>query len=248
MRLWTKMVTGAIAAIGTLSAPTAGRAAIIVDDFTSQTAPSAWPLTTTASTPHSGFGFNDSGLADVLGGKRAADIGYTTMDVPGFDAFRADLFHAPGLSFVDVSSSSGAQGRFSLAYGLPYAVGSAAFGLTQSADTKALRVTFLAYDAANDQPLTIQTTAFHQIDPTHSFSVSLPDTLLSAPGAQTVDIPLADFWTNGGGTLDGLEFFFVGGKAADYRIDSITLIPEPTSAALFACGATLLTTARRRRT
>jgi hypothetical protein len=239
------MVTGAIAAIGTLAAPTAGRAAIIVDDFTSA-GTVAWPLSTTASTPGSGFGYTDTGLPDVLGGRRATQIGYTTMDVPGFDTFRADLHHTTGLSFVDVSSTSGAQGTLYLAYGQPMA-GAPAFGFTQSADTQALRVTFLAYDAANDQPLTIRTTAFHQNDPTHSFGVSLPDMPLSGPGAQTIDIPLADFWTNGGGTLDGFDFKFVGGKAADYRIDSITLVPEPTSAALFACGATILATVRRRR-
>jgi hypothetical protein len=233
------MVAGAIAAVGMLAIlPAVGRAAIMVDDFTSANA-GVWPLSTNTPNPFGGFGNSESGLTDVLGNHRDEMVLSTTMDVPGYDTFRADLFHASGLSFVDVSSSAGAKGTLQLEYGVP---NGSAFGLGHSADTQAVRVTFLAVDLANGGPLRIDLLPFEG-----SGAPVLPPVYVTTPGAQSVDLPLDYFWYVGSQSLDGLWISFTGDKGADFRIDSISLVPEPGMAAGLAIAAGAMALRRRKR-
>lgn len=233
------MVVGAVAAVGTLASVTAvSRAAIMVDDFAEKT-PAYWPQNKNVTDP-SGTVYVEGAFGSVLGGDRGAGIVGTVMVVPGFDSVHTDIFAGGGFSFFDYSSSTGASGHVQLLYGKT-TLGSADLSVPHSAAPDAVRINLLSFDLSNGQPLTISSFGMSGASVTY-----LPTVQVTSAGAGYVDIPLAGFWSANAGDLNGLSLYITAAQGADFRIDSITLVPEPTTVAGLVIGAGVMAMRRKR--
>lgn len=201
--------------------------AIIIDDFQNNG-------TTFSAVVDSGgyYGFLQTNLPGIINGKRHLDIYLQQFDVSGFDSVQINDYSDAVRSFLDINNSSGAQETMELDYGSPL---DNILGLPHTADANTVELKFLEYDRPLFEALGIHISAIHGTSPTAQ-AVNLPVITLVNNGAQTIDVSLAPYWAKGYSTLDGLGFTFGAGRAADYRIDSITLVPEPSFAALATAG------------
>ena len=207
--------------------------ATVIDEFSGRVA-ADWPLVltqqgTNVATP------TETTLAGVLGGMRQSALTAQAMDVNGLDEVALTVFTGPP-SVLDYSSSSGGTGSVYVKYGTAIS-GGPLLGLNPVA-LPLVQINFLRYDFPSGQPLTLTLTPYQG---TTAGTPLIAQTV--GAGAQTVTFNLAG---SGLTSLDGLQLGIDAPQAADFRIESITDVPEPVTLALLAAGAGLLALRRRR--
>lgn len=224
MKTKTRIACAMGVVVATLSGAATNNIAMAatIDSFTGTQSGS--PVSLTVSTVGPIGGASETGVAGVIGGDRTTSMTGVMFDAAGIDSASASIFPAAG--FLDYESSVGATALVTLNYGPGLAA-------DFSADDR-VRIDLLDFDFANGIPMLV--------------TVSLNDGVNSASFAQSVNAsgpnPNFDFLFSAFppvvnfAAIDSIEVNFAPGKAADFRVGSITTeIPEPASLALLLCGA-----------
>ncbi len=230
----TTYLVASFAFWGVVGAVQAGPVNVIVDDF-SDTTGSTFPLVRTVEDgPGTLVGTLESGLSGVLGGRRFTSIGAEVLEVPGLDSLTVDLFNTGGQSVLDFSSTSGVQGRMQLIY-----------GFTLNADLSSLSSVEIALTNF-DAPLT----GTMMVEATLSSGTTdrvLPVAAVVTPGAQTVSFDITSLTPSFLSDVDTFTFDFRAPKGADFRVDGITVVPEPMTLMFLAVGASWIAVRRGKR-
>lgn len=168
----------------------------------------------------------------VIGGRGLGLIDYAGASV--------DITSVDGISFLEYSSSVGAAGELSLNYGasIPNYIGNpppTQMALTVNPATNFLQLSFMAYNHAEGQDMTVDTVLGSGSNQSGDIA-----TMVTTEGAQEVDIPLTDL---PGTKLDFIEFTFEAPESTGFQLDSVTLVnsvPEPGTIGVFALFLPLL--------
>lgn len=210
-----------VAGFGLALATFAGQAPaapIVVDQFSAKNA--AYPLVN--SVDASITSVSDVGIAGTIGGTRKVQLLNGAYDADGFDNAAVNVYTTPPFSFLDYASSSGAQAQMLLQFG--DSAGAAALNANATGNTS-LQIDLLNFDAPVGQNLNIQAL----IGSSNGGGVfGLPGVLVTTPGAQSVNLSLAGLSAATIGDIDGIQVFFFAPKGGDYRIDTVSLVPEPS--------------------
>ena len=201
----------------------------IIDHFTTKPTTN-WPLTLTDT--------GSTSVLEIWGHSVPEDARYTqltavAMDIPGVDRITTDIY--PANSLLEYESSSGATGQLLLEYGTALPSGGSGMRLGLAPGT--VNVRFLNYDFPSSQPLNLVLTGYSDTG-----SVAYGAKTISA-GAQTVSFDLSSFQ----GAIEGLELEIDAPAGADYRLDYISVVPEPATLSLLALGGLALLRRRRNR-
>ena len=228
-------IRAAVLAAAVAVSASIAHAAIIVDTF-DQT--SAAPLTVTTNIGPAGTTITEA-PSDVPASQRNTTIKNTNMDIAGLDGITSQVFTNVNNSLFNYSSTAGAQGTVELRYGTnPGAL--AHLNLSQATS---IQISFLAFDNANNGNMTISSSLANS-----TTSQALANVLVTTPGAQTINIPISGIPSAILSDTDVLTFDFIAPKAADFRIDAISItVPEPAPFALLAVAAGVAFLQRRPR-
>lgn len=207
-----------------------------MDDFTTPF-PSSKPFVSIdMNAPESVDSVSQTGLADVLGGRRGAGAGYAENGEIGLDTVTARIGANPlGPSAFDYQSSVGVRAQAFLSYG---------DDLNLDLNGKALRLAFSGFDPGASGLLVIA-----DFGGPNFFSSRVTRTV-STPGAQVVDLDLAslnDLGFDFAAEVDSIQLTFAASAGTDFRLDSVSFQPVPEPASLAALGLGALTVLRRRK-
>lgn len=207
---------------------------VVIDDFTS--AGPVFPYVRTTVTPGGTTGFIESGLTGVIGGSRVSSLGLHAADAPGLDS--TSLSVVPSFGLLDFSSTTGATGRSVFYYG-DFAGFMPAISLAIP-NGSISEFKFLSYDLPNGLPLLVN------LELANGPVFESKFMSLTTAGASTLTFDLDQFSAAIRANVTGISVRYFAPKAADFRLDSISVtIPEPSAVAVLAPAA--LAMLRRRR-
>jgi hypothetical protein len=214
-------------------------APILIDGFTSKdpTRIPVFPQSVNVDNAGSVSG-TESGLAGTVGGVRSSSLGVATMDVDGFDSAAITVYNTVPFSFFDYNSTTGANATTALLYGSGGALNLNATGQLF------LTIDLMSYDAPSGLNLVIEGTVSSSAG---GGSFSLPSALVNTPGAQSINLSLAALSAATLADFDTITVRFVAPKSADFRLDTLSLTPEPSTAGALVIGALSSFLRRRRR-
>lgn len=215
-------------------------AALVVDEFSS-TVPS-WPFTrSTLGSAHRIEQVSSTIFSTPLG-FRITELTLSTADVLGMDNVSATIFNTGGYSFLDYSSSTGADGLLKLTY-LSTSAWPDSLATVDLTGQGGLRIDFLGFDAPAGGPMTITVKLFDPFGGTNEQSV-----LVSTAGAQSVTIDLYATPSNlDFSHVSQFEIYFDAPQGADFRVDRLaTEVPEPATVGLLTLGLGALLVRRKK--
>lgn len=215
--------------VGLGAAAVPASAIVIIDDFSSVSAPDPWPVMLNAE----GFvDVNESGIG-ALGGTRHTHVEAVNVGIPGLDFLLVTV--AAGAGVFDFNSTVDTDGFVSLLYD-----GGGSLNADLSG-TSRIELTFTMFDYADSQSMPITVELSDGVN-TASHTLSM-----TSPGGQVLAFNYADF--AGIGSLDlsaiqSIRFDIDPGIGGDFRISQISAVPAPGALALLGLG---LFASRRRR-
>jgi hypothetical protein len=209
-----------------LALSTAGKAAVIIDSFTSTTR--TWPLTQSTVGATGASEFLSAGLA------RGVQLTNLANDIPGLDNVQTSIYTGSG-GVLDYNSTSDATGRVNLTY---------LWSAVQDFQADpVLKVDFIHYDAPGNWPMPMHATVTLGDSTAASFNSST-----SSAGSQTVSFDLSSLGSFGLANIQKIEIEFDAPTAADFRLSLVYRdTPEPATAAVLLSGAAGLLVRRRAR-
>ncbi len=217
-----------VAAVAVGAGPS--RAELVIDSFRSSTYP--YPAPTGLVQGAVGFStISETGLdpGETIGGVRTVSVAVGSNATAGdFANVRVSGSPMDASGSLSYSSTTGADGSLTLSYGLG---GGAGLDLDLS-DHGAISVGFLNFDRANglDMPVTLRLVDMDGVESSVTLDVT-------APGAQSLNFSLAQFSSLVDlSRIKGIELLFEAGLSADFRLSSITAVPEPSGMALLGAG------------
>ncbi len=197
-------------------------AQINLDDF-SLVEDNLWPIELNSiDSMFNATEFDGIGVGDLL--TRRNTIGeFESADIVDIDEAEVGIFAGPGL--LNYSSFAGAEGKLTLTYD-----GLTGTGLGQSLDGQDMVVISLDdYDGANDAMQVSVGVLFSDM------STADGSDMVSMTGAQDISIPIAF----SGADVESITIMFEPDKGTDFRLDGISIVPEPAAAFLLALGGVL---------
>jgi hypothetical protein len=218
--------------------------AVVIDDFSDAAGPSGTTNISVSGganidTPSSNF--TGTGLTNVLGGERKTTVQRTAATGSATRQVAASISDS-GPSFLEYTSSGGANGFVSVAYG-------DSVSLNQNFSANNLfRISFEDFDGAGG-PLVTSLSLTSGVG-TSPVMVTSSLSLLSALTGSTImdfDLTSGDFAGLDLADVDRIQVIFDPGFGADFTVNSITAIPEPNTALLGFAGCALILVLRRRR-
>ena len=208
---------------------------VVIDDFSS--AGPVFPYVRTTVTPGAASGFLETGLTGVIGGNRVSALGLVAADLPGLDS--TSLSVAPSFGLLDFSSTSGAIGRPLFYYG-DFAGFLPAINLTVP-DGSVAEFEFLSYDLPGGQPLLVNLELANGPVFESKFAA------LTTAGPSTLAFDLDVFSPSIRSNVTGISIRYFAPKAADFRLDTITVVvPEPSAVVALLAPAVRAMVRRRR--
>jgi hypothetical protein len=217
-------------------AGSASAAIVGVDDFSAKNG--VYPLVNNVD--GSTTSVTDVGVAGVVGGTRKVQLTNGAYDADGFDNAAVNVFTTPPFSFLDYASTSGPQAQMVLQYG--DAAGAAALNANATGNNS-LQIQLLNFDAPVGQNLNIQAVVNSS---NGGGAFPLVGALVTTPGAQNVNLSLVGLSAATLGDIDGIQLFFTAPKGGDFRVDALSLVPEPSMLGLASIAGLALLKRRSR--
>jgi hypothetical protein len=217
-----------LAVLAALVSAGPARAGLVIDDFGSTTYPYPAPTGFVQGAVGQST-IAETGLPEgaTFGGVRTATISVASVTSTGdFANFRVDPSPTGSGGSLSYASTTGTDGALRLAYGPGPDL--------DLAGHHGIRVDLLEFDHANGLDMTVILTL------TDASGAEMSETLaVSSAGRQTLTFALTGFSGLDLGQIRTIGLTFDAGLSSDFRLASITAVPEPGGLACVGMGATL---------